>query len=95
MKYLLILLLSGCASSQFYIDSGIGYIEEVTLNQSVTISTPIGDSTIDSTIDLPIDSAFLLLRGGVKIDQYHIEVETIRNQERHFDTIRFYHRYYF
>ena len=94
MKYLLILLLTGC-SANVYVDSGIGYIEEVTLNQSITISTPIGDSTIDSTIKMPLDSGFLLLRGGLKIDQWHLELETIGNQDRHFNTMRIYHRYYF
>ena len=95
MKYLLILLLTGCASTQLYTDVGLGYIKEVTLFQSTTISTPLGDSTIDSMIDLPIDSGFLLLRAGIKIDQWHLEFESIGNQERQFNTFRTYYRYYF
>ena len=95
MKYLLILLLTGCASTQLYTDIGLGYISEVTVSSSTTISTPYGDSTIDSTFDLPINKGFLLLRGGIKIESWHLEFESITNADRHFDTARIYYRHYF
>lgn len=76
-------------------DAGMGYIHEVTVSQTSIISSPIGNTTIENEFSLPIESSFLLLRGGYKINNIHIEYEQIRDQDRHFQTARIYHRFEF
>ncbi len=71
-------------------DAGLGYIEDITILQTIRS----GGTTIENEFSMPIDSGFLLLRGGLKINNYHIEYEQIRN-ERYFQTLRIYHRFEF
>jgi len=93
MKLIFILpLLLSCTNGKIYVDAGIGYIDEVTANQTTTI----GDTTIDNQISVPLDSWFMLFRGGYRVGTWHIfEFERIGNQDRYFDTKKMYKRFEF
>ena len=92
MKYsiVLLLILSGC-SGRFYADAGMGYISEVTVHQELTVN----GVTVENEFNLPIDSGFMLFRGGYRVERWHLEYEQITNAERHFDTVRIYRRFEF
>ena len=90
LSLVLSVILSGC-SGRFYADAGMGYISEVTVHQELTVN----GVTVENEFNLPIDSGFMLFRGGYRVERWHLEYEQITNAERHFDTVRIYRRFEF
>jgi len=88
MKFLILLILSiSPASAGLYLDIGTGWVNEVTVNQSF--------SGVENQFSLPLDSWFILFRGGYEINGYHFEFESIGTPDRSFETIKIYRRFNF
>jgi len=75
------------AKAGFYLDLGTGYISEITVKQTYR--------GVENQFSLPLDSWFILLRGGYEIKGYYFELETIGTPERSFETIKIYRRFTF
>lgn len=83
---LLLLVKSPHAQAGFYLDIGVGWIEEVTVIQTL--------GPLESEYTFPIREAYLVLRGGYEYKGWHGEYETIGNSERSFSTLKGYYRWY-
>lgn len=79
----------------FYIDIGGGWVEEVTAEQTTEVDSPLGTVTVNNQVSVPLDSGFLLFRGGYRYKKTHIELETIGDARRSFKTLKFYYRWEF
>ena len=88
MRYLIILLLTLAAqpvSAGLYLDMGIGWIKEVTIEETRT----------KTQFTFPLNSSYLVLRGGVSYHNWYGEFEAIGNEERTFKTFKIYRRWEF
>lgn len=81
----LIALLLSClpepVRAGIYVDLGIGWINEIEVVTGEHVST------------FPIDSNYLVFRGGYKHNQLHLEFEAIGNEVRSFQTLKIYYRW--
>ena len=64
-----------------YVDVGVGWINEVEIE--------VGEQTVS----VPIDSAYLVFRGGYVHNRWHIEFEAVGNENRTFKTLKIYRRW--
>jgi len=85
--FLLLLFFLTPAKAGLYVDFGTGWINEITIEQTF--------GGIENRLSLPVDSWFILLRGGYETNGWYFELETIGTPERTFDTFKIYRRFTF